>query len=51
MNEGKIVDKQTIGKQRAKEILGEGAEGIIESFADISPDFAKYVMEYGYGDL
>ena len=45
------MTKSKVGMQRAKEILGEPVEEIIKSFAEVSPDFAKYVVEYGYGDL
>ena len=44
-------EKIEIGKQRIKEVLGGDADAIIESFAKVSPDFADYVVGYGYGDI
>ena len=34
-----------------KEILGDNAENLIESFQKSSPDFAKYIVEFGYAAL
>lgn len=45
------MNKREIGKQRIKEIIGEKSEGIIKMFEAISPDFANYVLEFGFGDL
>lgn len=45
------MNKQEIGKQRIKEIIGDRAEGLINMFEEISPDFAKYIVEFGYGDI
>lgn len=45
------MNKKEIGLQRAKDILGSKVDNIISSFAKTSPDFAKYVVEYGYADL
>ena len=45
------MDKHAIGKQRIKDILGEKSEHIIKQFEMISPDFANYVIDFGYGDI
>ena len=45
------MNKHEIGKQRIKEILGEKSVGIIKMFEEISPDFANYIIDFGYGDL
>ena len=45
------MNKQEIGKQRMKEIIGDRAENLIQMFEEISPDFAKYIVEFGYGDI
>lgn len=45
------MDKKEIGLKRMQEILGSGAEKIVENFESISPDFAKYVVELAYGDF
>jgi 4-carboxymuconolactone decarboxylase len=39
------------GLLRLQEILGEGGKQAIESFYAISPDFAKYIVNFGYGEL
>lgn len=46
-----MMDRKAIGQQRLREILGENTESIIEGFKKISPDFASYIVEFGYGDL
>lgn len=45
------MDKHAIGKQRIKDILGEKSEHLIKQFEMISPDFANYVIDFGYGDI
>lgn len=45
------MNKRDIGKQRIKEILGDRSEAIIQQFEKISPDFAHYILDFGYGDL
>lgn len=45
------MDKREIGKQRIKEIIGEKSENIMKMFEAISPDFANYILDFGYGDL
>jgi len=45
------MSKQDIGKQRIKEIIGDKAAGLIKMFEEISPDFTKYIIEFGYGDI
>ena len=39
------------GFEKLKEIDGETGERVIESLKDISPDFAKYIIEFPFGDL
>ncbi len=45
------MSKREIGLQRMREVLGTNAEEIIKNFEQISPDFANYIAEFGYGDL
>jgi len=33
------------------EIDGEAGEKVIDSLADIAPDFARYVLEFPFGDI
>lgn len=46
-----MLRNQEIGRQRIKEILGYKSEQLIQMFAEISPDFANYIVEFAYGDL
>ncbi|WP_332700371.1 carboxymuconolactone decarboxylase family protein [Devosia sp.] len=39
------------GKRKLAEIDGEVGEAVIESLADIAPDFARYVVEFPFGDI
>jgi 4-carboxymuconolactone decarboxylase len=36
---------------KLKEIDGEAGERVIESLKDISPDFARYLIEFPFGDI
>ena len=45
------MSKREIGTQRIKQIIGEKSENILKMFEEISPDFANYVLDFGYGDL
>ena len=39
------------GWEKLKEIDGEAGEKVIESLKDVSPDLAKYTIEYPFGDV
>jgi len=39
------------GKQRIKEVVGSNADDVIKALETISPDYAKYAIDFGYGDL
>ncbi len=45
------MDKYQIGLERAREVLGEQADQNIEMLSQICPDFAKYAVEFVYGDI
>lgn len=45
------MNKNEIGKQRIKEIIGEKSDDIVKMFESVSPDFANYVVDFAYGDL
>lgn len=45
------MNKFEIGKQRITEVLGVNADDILAKFEKISPDFARYIVEFAYGDL
>src|SRR5918912_4313676 len=44
-------DRYNIGREKLKEIDGQAGERVIESLKDISPDFAKYIIEFPFGDI
>ncbi|MDF2998043.1 MAG: carboxymuconolactone decarboxylase family protein [Xanthobacteraceae bacterium] len=44
-------DRLARGKARLKEITGQSGEKVIEAMAEIAPDFARYIFEFGYGDI
>src|SRR5437879_5494258 len=39
------------GWTKLSEIDGEQGERVIESLRDIAPDFAKYIIEFPFGDI
>lgn len=39
------------GWEKLREIDGEAGEKVIASLADIAPDFARYVIEFPFGDI
>ena len=39
------------GWAKLKEIDGEAGERVIESLKDIAPDFARYLIEFPFGDI
>lgn len=45
------MNKREIGKKRFSEIIGKKSTEIIKNFEAISPDFAHYILDFGYGDL
>ena len=46
-----IQDRYQRGWQRLKEIDGDAGERVIDSLKDIAPDFARYVIEFPFGDI
>lgn len=39
------------GLAKLREIDGEAGERVVESLADIAPDFARYLIEFPFGDI
>ena len=37
--------------KRLEELAGDRGERIIDGLRDVSPDLARYVVEFGYGDV
>ncbi len=46
-----MEDRYTRGLQNLKQIDGEAGERVIESLKNISPDLARYTIEYPFGDI
>ena len=44
-------DRYTRGWQKLKEIDGEVGEKVIAALAPIAPDFARLMIEFGFGDI
>lgn len=44
-------DRFTRGWKRVGEINGPGAQAVQDALKDIAPDFAKYLVEFAFGDL
>jgi 4-carboxymuconolactone decarboxylase len=44
-------DRYDRGFEKLKEIDGEAGERVIDSLKDISPDFARYIIEFPFGDI
>jgi len=45
------MDKRELGRERIKEIVGDKSEGLLKMFEEVSPDFANYITDFGYGEL
>ena len=39
------------GRRMLSAIDGRAGEHVIQSLADIAPDFAQYVLDFGFGDI
>jgi 4-carboxymuconolactone decarboxylase len=46
-----ITDRYDRGLEKLKEIDGKGGERVIESLKNLSPDFARYLVEFPFGDI
>lgn len=44
-------DRYQRGWEKLKEVDGQAGERVIESLKDIAPDFARYVIEFPFGDI
>lgn len=49
--ESKEGSRFTRGWEKLREIDGMAGERIIASLADIAPDFARYLIEFPFGDI
>src|SRR5262245_65349877 len=44
-------DRYERGWERLRELAGDHGERVIEGVRDVAPDLARYVVEFGYGDV
>lgn len=44
-------DRYARGWEKLREIDGEAGERVIEALAPIAPDFARYIIEFPFGDI
>ncbi|SFT86574.1 carboxymuconolactone decarboxylase family protein [Mesorhizobium sp. YR577] len=51
MTQNKQDSRFERGKRALAEIDGAGGEKVIAALADIAPDFARYIIEFPFGDI
>ena len=39
------------GQKMLQQVDGKGGEAVVESLKDIAPDFARYLLEFPFGDI
>ncbi len=44
-------DRYERGRQRLAELAGQQGESVMAALEEVSPDLARYVVEFGYGDV
>ena len=44
-------ERYTRGSLRLAEIDGDGGQHVIDALKDVAPDLARYVIEFGFGDV
>jgi len=40
-----------IGHKMLQQVDGKGGDAVVESLRDIAPDFARYLLEFPFGDI
>ena len=48
---GNTRDRYAIGLDKLNEIDGRDGEAVVEGLKQISPDFARYLIEFPFGDI
>ncbi|WP_428032214.1 carboxymuconolactone decarboxylase family protein [Ancylobacter sp.] len=49
--DGAALDRLARGKARLAEITGRSGAEVMEALGEVAPDFARYIFEFGYGDV
>jgi 4-carboxymuconolactone decarboxylase len=44
-------ERYTRGSLRLAEVDGEGGQHVVDALKDVAPDLARYVIEFGFGDV
>lgn len=44
-------DRYERGWERLRELAGDQGERVIDGLKEVAPDLARYVVEFGYGDV
>ena len=44
-------ERYTNGLAIMRQVIGEGGDAMVESLGAIAPDFAKYLVEFPFGDI
>ncbi len=50
-NPGEPSSRYSRGWEKLREIDGQAGERVVASLSDIAPDFAKYLVEFAFGDI
>lgn len=44
-------ERYTTGQEMLKRVDGKGGDAVVNSLKDIAPDFARYLIEFPFGDI
>jgi 4-carboxymuconolactone decarboxylase len=44
-------ERYTTGQEMLQRVDGKGGEAVVDSLQDIAPDFARYLIEFPFGDI
>ena len=44
-------DRYDIGLEKIRQVYGEAGEDVIKNLKDISPEFARYIIEFPFGEI
>ena len=44
-------ERYTIGREMLQRVDGKGGDAVVNSLKDIVPDFARYLIEFPFGDI
>ena len=44
-------ERYIIGQEMLQRVDGKGGEAVVDSLQDIAPDFARYLIEFPFGDI